>query len=212
MKTYEYGNPEVQIVLIQPVGEHELSSIGNEVDEIRSISGKDFCFRAFPVKNWNQELSPWKAPAVFGKEDFGDGAKETLDEILKLCTDKNKKYIIGGYSLAALFSIWTVYQTDLFTAVAAASPPIWFPEFIDYMISKEIMCDAVYISLGDKEKNTRNPVISKVESCIYDAYDVLKRKGINTIFEQNQGNHFREPDLRTAKAFAWAMMRIHISS
>ena len=88
MKTYEYGNPEAQIVLIKPVGEHELSSIGNEVDEIRRISGKDFCFRAFPVKNWNQELSPWKAPAVFGKEDFGDGAKETLDEILKVFTDR----------------------------------------------------------------------------------------------------------------------------
>ena len=27
----------------------------------------------------------------------------------------------------------------------------------------------------------------------------------NTIFEWNQGNHFMEADIRTAKAFAWIM-------
>ncbi len=78
--------------------------------------------------------------------------------------------------------------------------------------AKSISYDIVKAYVSKRiEKNTRNPVISKVESCIYDAYDILKRKGINTTFEQNQGNHFREPDLRTAKAFAWAMMRIHIN-
>lgn len=35
-------------------------------------------FRLIAVKidRWNHDLSPWAAPAVFGKENFGDGADE----------------------------------------------------------------------------------------------------------------------------------------
>ena len=31
--------------------------------------------------------------------------------------------------------------------------------------------------------------------------------GIDTVLEWNPGNHFRDADIRTAKAFAWAMRR-----
>ena len=48
---------------------------------------------AIKVDNWNQELSPWKAPAVFGKEAFGDGASNLLTEIPQLCSDKIKNII-----------------------------------------------------------------------------------------------------------------------
>lgn len=40
---------------------------------------------------------------------------------MKYCTDKDRTYIIGGYSLAGLFALWAAYQTDVFCAVAAAS-------------------------------------------------------------------------------------------
>ena len=33
---------------------------------------------AFQVKSWNNDLSPWMMDAVFEKEDFGGGAKNTL--------------------------------------------------------------------------------------------------------------------------------------
>lgn len=52
-----------------------------------------------------RNCSPWKTPAVFGNEDFGDGAVQTLEEILLLCSDKSKTYYIGGYSLSGLFSL-----------------------------------------------------------------------------------------------------------
>ena len=107
--TYEYGNPEADVVLIQLTGEHELAVLENEVKEIRkrASSGElDFRFIAAKVENWNDELSPWKAPAVFKNEDFGGGAAETLEKILALCTDPGKTYYIGGYSLAGLFALW----------------------------------------------------------------------------------------------------------
>ena len=122
MTIYEYGNPDADTVLIQLTGDHELSVLKNEVEEIRKRTSTDFRLIAAKVDDWNYELSPWKAPAVFGNEDFGDGAVRTLEQILTLCTDKSRTYYIGGYSLAGLFSLWAAYQTDVFSGIAAASP------------------------------------------------------------------------------------------
>ena len=198
------GNPDASVVMIQMADDHDLEFIESEVREIQKLTEVDFCLVAIKVQNWNLDLSPWKAPAVFGKEGFGGGADKTLEEVLKYCSDRDKTYIIGGYSLAGLFALWAAYQTDVFAAVAAASPSIWFPGFVDFMKENEIHSKAVYLSLGDKEERARNPVMASVGTCIREASDILKDKGIKTILEWNQGNHFKDADLRTAKAFAWA--------
>ena len=198
------GNPNASVVMIQMADDHDLEFIESEVREIQKLTEVDFCLIAIKVQNWNLDLSPWKAPAVFGKEGFGGGADKTLEEVLKYCSDRDKTYIIGGYSLAGLFALWAAYQTDVFAAVAAASPSIWFPGFVDFMKENEIHSKAVYLSLGDKEEKARNPVMATVGACIREASDILKEKGIKTILEWNQGNHFKDADLRTAKAFAWA--------
>ena len=49
------------------------------------------------------------------------------------------------------------YQTDAFAGVAAASPSIWFPDFLKYMKEHDIRTESVYLSLGDREEKTRNP-------------------------------------------------------
>lgn len=205
VKIYEYGNSSAANILIQPVDEHDLSLIENEINEIKRLSNEDFCLVSVMISNWNHELSPWRAPAVFGKEDFGDGADNTLAEIKRLCMYDDKKYIIGGYSLAALFSLWAASQIDIFSGVAAASPSAWFPDFTDYLKNNEIMSNRVYLSIGDKEKNTKNPVMATVEDRIREIYEHLKSVGINAILELNQGNHFKDSDIRTAKAFAWIL-------
>lgn len=205
MITYEYGNPEADTILIQPTGEHELASLENEVREIEKRTSKEFRFIATKVENWNDDLSPWKAPAVFKTEDFGGGASKTLENIIALCVDKNRKYYIGGYSLAGLFALWAACQTDIFSGVAAASPSVWFPGFIDYMKTYKMKSQNVYLSLGDREEKTRNPVIAQIGNCIKEEYRCLLENGINCILEWNKGNHFKEADIRTAKAFAWIL-------
>ena len=75
------------------------------------------------------------------------------------------------------------------------------------MKGNEIHCKAVYLSLGDKEEKTRNPVMATVGNCIREAGDFLKKNGIDTILEWNPGNHFKDADLRTARAFAWAISK-----
>ena len=146
---------------------------------------------------------------MFGNEDFGDGAEETLHFLLEevLADSSAGKVYIGGYSLAGLFALWAGYQSDRFDGIAAASPSIWFPHFTEYMKNNMTQVDAVYLSLGDREERTRNPVMSQVGSAIREAESILKEAGIDCILEWNKGNHFKEPDLRTAKAFAWLMNR-----
>lgn len=139
---------------------------------------------------------------MFGKEDFGEGAEETLAKILKLCADKGKKYYIGGYSLAGLFALWAAYRTELFKGVAAASPSMWFSGFADFMKENEIKAGAVYLSLGDKEEKTRNPVMATVCDRIREAYARLSEQGVKCVLERNEGNHFKDADVRTAKAFS----------
>ncbi len=202
MKKYEFGNPDADIVLIQPVDEHDLAGIENEIKTIGENYDKDFFLQAVKVNDWNRDLSPWEAPAVFGREDFGGEAGKTLAEILELCGDREKTYYIGGYSLAALFSLWAVYQTDVFAGVAAASPSMWFPNFIDYMKENDIRTDKVYLSLGDREEKTRNPVMATVGDRIREAEIILKERDVKCILEWNEGNHFKDADIRTAKAFS----------
>lgn len=103
MITYNYGNSHSPITLLQMVGDHDLPGIENEIREIHRLTDQEFAFVAVKVENWNHDLSPWNAPAVFGTEDFGDGAENTLEEVLQLCTDNDRKYCIGGYSMAGLF-------------------------------------------------------------------------------------------------------------
>ena len=205
MKTYEFGDPKADTVLIQPVDEHDLAGIENEVSLIAGSSGRPFHLIAVKIDNWNNDLSPWKAPAVFGKEDFGEGAEETLAGILKLCSDESKTYYIGGYSLAGLFALWAVYRTDKFSGAAAASPSMWFPGFTDHMKAHEIRTGVVYLSLGDKEEKARNPVMATVGSRIRETYALLSERGVNCVLEWNEGNHFKDADVRTAKAFSWVI-------
>ena len=99
-----------------------------EVEQlIRSQTDMDFEMISFPVSHWNDDLSPWPSPAVFGKEDFGGHAEATLERLLSICNDTSKTYILGGYSLAGLFALWAGCRTDCFTGIAAASPSVLFP-------------------------------------------------------------------------------------
>ena len=201
MNVSKYGNPDADTVLIQPVDNHDLEEIVNEAERIKQLSGKDFCLVAIKVDNWNSDLSPWEAPAVFGHESFGGKAAAALDEVLKHTGDPSKTYYIGGYSLAGLFAIWAAYQTDVFKGVAAASPSVWFPGFSDYMAERKLCANSVYLSLGDKEEKTRNPVMATVGDNIRKAHELLKAQGVNTVLEWNPGNHFKDPDIRMAKGF-----------
>ena len=203
------------MLLIQPVDDHDIEVLDSEVAEIERLAGKDFTLAAFKVDDWNADLSPWEAPPVFGNEAFAGGAEATLRYVIEeLITELTgaksaveRKIYIGGYSLAGFFALWAVYQTDLFSGAAAASPSVWFPGWIEYAGSHAVKAEKVYMSLGDKEEKTRNPVMRTVGDNIRKQYELLQADGSckGCTLEMNQGNHFKEPDIRTAKGFAWLL-------
>ena len=207
METYLFGNESAPYVLIQPVDSHDLEGIENEVNTLRRLTEAVFRLIAVKVPDWNRDLSPWTAPAVFGNEAFGGGAARFLEEILPLCPD-GRTCLAGGYSLAGLFALWAAYRTERFSGVAAASPSVWFPGFIDFMRTGRIGCGTVCLSLGDREEKARNPVMASVGICIRTAESILKDRGVRCVLEWNPGNHFRDADIRTAKAFAWVLNRL----
>lgn len=211
-----YIQPGVKYLLIQPVDEHDLDLLDQEVELIHRLSDKPFSLAAFKVYDWNRELTPWSSPPVFGKVPFGDGADETLDfiehQMLPSLQDKGidtSNCLLGGYSLAGLFALWSSYQTDTFGGIAAASPSVWFPQWIDYAAEKKPFAKSIYLSLGDKEEKAKNPVMAQVGNAIRSQEEILKEQGIKTILEWNTGNHFVDSDKRMAKGFAWIINNIN---
>ena len=196
------GRPEW--VIIQPVDEHDQQGLEEEVAWLSSHSSTTFTLVAFRINNWNMELSPWRAPAVFGREDFGDGASKTLFYVLdELVTRfKGNHYCLGGYSLAGLFALWSGYQTDVFSSIVGASPSVWFPKWIEYADSHRMKANRVYLSLGDKEPKARNLIMARVGECIERMQELLD---CEKTMEWNEGNHFKDNAIRTAKGLAWAI-------
>lgn len=79
---------------------------------------------------------------------------------------------------------------------------MWFPGFATYMEDNTILCNFVYLSLGDREAKTKNRIMATVDDCIKNAYDLLSSRGVNCVLEYNRGNHFTDVENRCARAFA----------
>ena len=214
-KCVVYRDEQPELFLLQPIDNHDLEVMDNEVAVIASLSTKPFVLFAFEVKDWFGELTPWTAPAVFGNTPFGDGAEHTLSFVTdtlmpelqnRLIFDADAmKCLLGGYSLAGFFALWACYHSPMFHGIAAVSPSVWYPDWMDYAQAHKPMTSSVYLSLGDKEERARNPVMARVGECIRKQHELLVTQGIDAILEWNKGNHFQHTDERTAKGFAWLM-------
>ena len=211
-----YLNENAEYILIQPVDENDISVLDNEVKHIGENTDRNFSLVAFKIEDWNSELTPWEMPLLRGKGNFGDGAAGTLEfiknELIPALSEytntenKEIKYILGGYSLAGLFSLWSVYQTDIFEGIAAVSPSVWYKKWIEYVEAEKPLSEKIYLSLGDTEEKTKHQILSKIGENIRKQHEILeKSENVKTILEWNEGNHFKSPDIRTAKGFLWVM-------
>ena len=211
-----YLNEDTEYILIQPVDKNDISVLDNEVKHIEENTDRNFSLVAFKIEDWNSELTPWEMPLLRGKGNFGDGATRTLEfiknELIPALSEytntenKEIKYILGGYSLAGLFSLWSGYQTDIFEGIAAVSPSVWYKKWIEYVETEKTLSEKIYLSLGDTEEKTKHQILSKIGDNIRKQYEILeKSENVKTVLEWNEGNHFKNPDIRTAKGFLWVM-------
>lgn len=210
-----YQSEQPDFLLVQPIDKHDLELMDQEVAAIQRQTAKAFTLAAFEVGDWQNELTPWTAPAAFGKTPFGDGAVKTLDFVthelipvlrqLQLLGDRSMRLLLGGYSLAGLFALWAAYNTPVFHGIAAVSPSVWYQGWANYAMASTPQSAAIYLSLGDKEERTRNPIMAQVGTRIRHQHQLLSTQGVTTTLEWNPGNHFQDSDARIAKAFVWLM-------
>ena len=165
--------------------------------------------------DWDADLSPWPAKGVFpGSSGFSGGAEahlKSLTELLipaverRICPGTPVRRVIAGYSLAGLFALWSSAVSDRFDACAAVSGSFWYDGFADWFREKTPQARYFYLSVGDKEKNARNPRMARVEQAGESILEGLSEKGIPAVFEKNPGGHFRDVAERMACGIGCAL-------
>lgn len=190
---------------------------GSDVyNRCRELDCPPFTLVAIGGLDWNRELSPWACDGtVRDAEPFGGQAASFLDELLSQIIPQVEPSLpqppvwrgIAGYSLAGLFSLWALWQTDVFDRAASASGSLWFPGFIDYAheYTMSNAPDAVYLSLGKKETKTPNRMMRHVLEDARAMEKLLGERGIPATLELNPGNHFAQTDLRMARGIHWIL-------
>ena len=77
--------------------------------------------------------------------------------------------------------------------------------WMEFEQQRPIQTQHIYLSLGDKEERTKNAVMAAVGDNIRTLHSRLAERGADCTLEWNSGGHFKDADLRTAKAFRWVM-------
>ena len=178
------------------------------VEALHEINCPDINFLCIGNLNWDHDLSPWHCPPVY-KDDppFTGGADEYLDLLLSEILPKAKEFVnpslicIAGYSLAGLFALYALYRCDVFDCAASISGSLWFPKFREYVAKNSMkkLPDKIYLSLGDREANTKNPLLKTVQENTEFIAEHYKKLNINVSFELNRGGHFKDAEIRSAK-------------
>lgn len=153
---------------------------------VEKDAGTDFILLSVKPKSWNDDFTPWAAPAFRAGEGAPLGRADTY---LSCLTEEIKPYIdtyfrtrpepehtaLFGYSLGGLMAVYAVYKTDVFGAVASLSGSLWFDGFCEFMErEKPLRADLqIYLSLGKKESRSKNPRMGKVAECTRRAEKLL---------------------------------------
>lgn len=190
---------------------------GSEVYKCcRELDCPPFALVTIGGLDWNRELSPWACDGtVRDAEPFGGQAAGFLDELLNQIIPQVESSLpqpptwhgVAGYSLAGLFSLWALWQTDAFDRAASASGSLWFPDFVDRASTAPFAGSpqAVYLSLGKKETKTPNRMMRHVLDDTRAMEALLVERDIPTTLELNPGNHFAQTDLRMAHGIHWIL-------
>lgn len=187
-----------------------------ESDGLAALIGEQATLVSIDEPNWEHAFTPWQAPAAFKKApDFSGGADEylrwlidtVLPEVTKSFSLQPQWTALIGYSLGGLFAAYSAYYVTPFSRIASVSGSLWFDGWTEFVTQRNLytLPKKAYFSVGDKEKNTKNPRMSIVEDAIRATQASWQRQGIETTFELNNGGHFEQVPQRMAKAVAYLL-------
>lgn len=149
--------------------------------------------------DWNNDMTPWPAPALRSGESGFEGRAEAflqtlLNDVITATENDLKRYDIRrtliGVSLSGLFSLWAGCRTDAFSMTASISGSFWYDGFTDWLMQQTPFFDRAFLLLGDKEKKARNPRMAVVEEQTQRVNEIFHGKGIECTFELDSGTHF----------------------
>jgi len=211
----EAKNEKIPVIILNTYGGE-----GNKVwEECKRLNTKDFILVAISKLSWSNDMTPWECPPLYKGDSYCRGYADKylglieneiiprVQEYIKNELHKEIDYFgISGYSLGGLFALYSGYKTDIFKRIASASGSMWYPNFAEYVKKNELSknIDKIYFSLGNKEKNSKIEILKTVEDKTKEIYEHLSNN-INTIYEENQGNHFQDGILRMAKGIKWIL-------
>ncbi len=185
------------------------------LDCCKTLGCPDFNLVTISELDWNADLSPWAAPSVVTDNDgfagnaggFTEFIRKSVIPYAESITGAPSYRIIAGYSMAGLYALYAPYITDIFSKSVCASGSVWYEGFVDFAENNGFVRrpDCIYLSLGDMESRTKNPVLSQTQSCMDRLYHSYSQLGIPTIFEMNKGNHYKNAVLRLAKGIVWSL-------
>lgn len=190
---------------------NEFSGDGRSVvDAMDAIGAPDCNLLVIGNLNWAHDMTPWYCPPLSENDaPCTGGAVEYLNLLLSEILPKARERIrgkpsfvgIAGYSLAGLFALYAMYRCDVFDRVASVSGSLWFPKFSEYAAEHPLLKrpEKVYLSLGDREANTRNRYLKTVQENTEAIAAYYRDLGLDVTWELNVGNHFRDAALRCAK-------------
>lgn len=194
----------------------ELAVIMERLEPDFDRSVEPFAVIAYDPEDWNAVYTPWPAPAVFGKEEFGGHA----DEYLELLTNTIKPWAestlrvlpepentaLMGYSLGGLAVLYAIYRYGWFGRAASLSGSLWYDGFTAFMEQNRSKNKGlkVYLSLGKKESKNRNKRMRTVTEATQRAYELLTEElTIPPLLVWNEGGHFDGIPERWEEAFRY---------
>lgn len=201
---YESSVPNAPIIYL-----NSFTDVDRELlTEIEAENLPAFSLVTINNVNWNEDMSPWHAaplssedqPCTGGADKYLDFLIDKVIPTVESDLDTPAKWRgLAGYSLAGLFAVYAIYKTELFMRIAGMSASLWFPDFIDYIQTHEILKNPqfIYLSLGDREDKTNNVILKPVLINTEEAVEYFRGLGINTEFVLNKGGHHTQPVKRT---------------
>lgn len=197
------------------ISNEQFGDAGEQIKKsLEKSVGVTFTLCELLVKDWDRYLTPWEADAnMKGRVFCGQAAtlltslENTVLPALRECVPDAKIYI-AGYSLAGLFALWSLYESDIFDGAVCCSGSLWYPGWVEYATQHSLKRDSsVYLSLGNKEKNARHPLMKNVEDNTKLQYEQLQKDPHiqNLQLDWNEGGHFNNTHQRTQTGIQWIL-------
>jgi len=209
-----YGAPSVEAPLVCSLDFEECGAA--LLSECATLGCPSFHLVTISRLHWDEELSPWPASKLVSPDDHFTGEAndflhtltgEILPRAEVMMGWQPSARVLAGYSMSGLFALYAAFRSDYFSRIVSASGSLWYPGMVDFVAAHQpsFILQRAYFSIGNKESSTRHPYLKTTEANIRQVAAALQSQGIDTTFELNPGNHFKDTVLRLAKGIAWVL-------